>query len=389
MSSNSRVGQRLQLLGGLDLVHAARERAVGNLDHHRPAEQAFGLDEVVVVGEHHRRRHGHAVRLQKLVQVDLVGAADHRLRIVDDRHAFGSGALGEAIGEIVDRGGRADEQAVEFGQFRELPAGDELDRHRVLFGDPLEMPERLDGGRRQRLLRIVQDGQRIAGDRAPARVAPLALGVPVQARAEEFRLVRPELGQRAGAQPVDLPVLAGRDGDFDRRAAVPVEQEPAEGLETRILDEAEAEQKVEGRILGRLRLGRRRGQRLLQFRQRLLVEFQFAQIEHRLDGRDHPMPARFGEQGGVIALGLVVVRARQIDDLRPPEAGEQFRPRQIVAGRDDLVRRLGVGKVARLIDQNDPAVHGARHSGRAESRDSVCMMTGGSVPEVRREGVRR
>ena len=324
------------------------------------------------------------MRLQKLVQVDLVGAADHRLRIVDDRHAFASGALGEAIGEIVDRGGRADEEAVEFGQFRELPASDELDLHRLLFGDPLEMSQRLGRGRRQLFLRIVQDGQRIAGDRAAARIAPVALGVPMQARAEEFRLFRPELGERPGAQPVDLPALAGRDGDFDRRAAVPVEQQPAEGLETLILGEAEAEQKVEGRILRRVRLGRRGGQRLLQFRQRLLVEFELAQIEHRLDGRDHPMPARFGKQGGVIALGLVVVGARQIDDLRPPKPGEQFRARQIVAGGDDFVRRVGVGKVARLIDQNDPAVHDARRSGRADSRDSVCMMTGGSVPEVRR-----
>ena len=58
------------------------------------------------------------MRLQKLVQIDLVGAADHRLWVVDDRHAFGSGALGEAISEIVDRGGRADEQA---RQIRPIP----------------------------------------------------------------------------------------------------------------------------------------------------------------------------------------------------------------------------------------------------------------------------
>ena len=303
------------------------------------------------------------MRLEKLVQIDLVGAADHRLRVVDDRHAFGSGALGEAIGETVDRSRRADEQAVEFGQFRELLAGDELDLDRLLFGDPLEMPERLGRGRRQVVLRIVQDGQRIAGDRPAARVAPVALGVAMQALVEEFRLVRPELGERPGAQPVDLPPLAGRYGDFDRRAAVPVEQEPAESLEAGILDEAEAEQEVEGGVLGRLRLERRGGQRLLQLRQRLLVELELAQIEHRLDGRDHPMAARLGEQGSVIALGLVVVGARKIDDLRPSEPGEQFRPRQIVARRDDLVGRVGVGEVARLIDENDPAGHDARRSG--------------------------
>ena len=70
-----------------------------------------------------------------------------------------------------------------------------------------------------------------------------------------------------------------------------------------------------------------------------------------------------------------------------PEPGEQFRPREIVARRDDLVRRVGVGEVARLIDENDPAVHDARRSGRAVSRDDVCMMTGGMVPEVQARAV--
>ena len=242
------------------------------------------------------------------------------------------------------------------------------------------MLERVEGGRRQVLLRIVQHGERIAGDRPAARVAPVALGVAMEALVEEFRLVRPELGERPGAQPVDFPPLARRDGDFDRRAPVPVEQEPAERLEAGILDETEAEQEVERGVLGRVRLERPGGQRLLQFRQRLLVELELAQIEHRLDRRDHPVAARLGEQGGVIALGLVVVGAGKIDDLRPSEPGEQFRPRQIVARRDHLVGRVGVGKVARLIDKNDPPGHGARRSGRAVGRNDVCMMRGGTVP---------
>src|SRR5271166_5477233 len=98
----------------------------------------------------------------------------------------------------------------------------------------------------------------------------------MQALVEEFRLVRPELGERPGAQPVDFPPLARRYGDFDRRAPVPVEQEPAESLEAGILDEAEAEQEVERGILGRLRSCRRGGQRLLQFGQRLLVKLELA-----------------------------------------------------------------------------------------------------------------
>src|ERR1700722_14816707 len=96
------------------------------------------------------------------------------------------------------------------------------------------------------------------------------------------------------------------------------------------------------------------------------------------------MTARFGKQRAVIALGLVVVRAGQIDDLRSSEACEQLRPREIVVRRDDFVRRVGVGKIARLVDQDHPTVHDPRPLGHADSRDSVCMMTSGSVPEVRR-----
>ena len=116
-------------------------------------------------------------------------------------------------------------------------------------------------------MRIVQHGERISGDRPAARVAPVALGVAMQALAKEFRLVRSKLGERTGAKPIDFPPLACRDGDFDRRAPVPVEQQPAESLEACVLNEAEAEQEVEGGVLGRMRLEDSGGQRLLQFRQ--------------------------------------------------------------------------------------------------------------------------
>jgi hypothetical protein len=44
------------------------------------------------------------------------------------------------------------------------------------------------------------------------------------------------------------------------------------------------------------------------------------------------------------------------------------------------MRRIGVGKVARLIDEDHPTVHDPRLWGRAENRDSVCMMMGGRSP---------
>ena len=164
-----------------------------------------------------------------------------------------------------------------------------------------------------------------------SRVAPVALGVLVQRGAEEFGILRAELGERAGAQAIDLPALARRYRHLDRRAAIPVEQQTAEGFETRVLREAETEQQVERRRLGRPRALRGAVERFLQIGQRMLVELVLAQFEHRLDARDHAMAARLGEQRGVVALGLIVVGAREIDDLGAAVAGEQFGPGEIVA----------------------------------------------------------
>ena len=180
----------------------------------------------------------------------------------------------------------------------------------------------------------------------------------MQRVAKKLGLLRAELGERPRAQAVDLPALARRDRHLERRAAVPVEQQPAERLEARVLAEAEAEQQIEGRrLVGAGAMGGG-GERLLQVGQRLLVELAFAQLEHGLDVRDDAVAARLGEQRRVIAVRLVVVGARQVDDLGAPAGREQLRPREIVAGGDDLVRRLGVGKIARMVDENHPAVHG-------------------------------
>ena len=379
------VGQRLQRLEIVDLVHAARERAVGDLHHHRPTQALLGLGEVLVLRQHDGRRDGNAMGVHQFVEIDLVGAADHRLRIVDDRHPLLQRTAREAIGVIVDRGRGADEQAVEFGEFGELALGQQFNVDRIALGELLEIADRLDRGRRQRLFGVVQHGERIFGDGASARIAPVALGVLVQRAAKEFRLLGAELGERPRAQAVDLPALSRRDGHLDRRAAIPIEQQPAERLEARILGEAETEQQIEGRHLVGVGAARGEIERLLQVGQGVFVELVLAQFEHRLDGRNDAVPARLGQQRGVIALGLVIVGARQVDDLGAPAGREEFRPRQIVAGGDDLVRRIGVGKVAQMIDEYDPPVHsapaGAASRRNAGSRSEAIMWTIGSLAE--------
>src|ERR1700730_14819961 len=78
-------------------------------------------------GQHDGRRGRHLVLAQKLHQEHLVGATDHRDRIVDDRHAFLPGAPGKAVSVIVDRGGLANEKTIVFGELGKLASRDRLD----------------------------------------------------------------------------------------------------------------------------------------------------------------------------------------------------------------------------------------------------------------------
>ena len=57
---------------------------------------------VADISQQDRRRYRDPAFVEQLHEEDLVGASDHRLGVVDYRHALASGALGEAIREIVD-----------------------------------------------------------------------------------------------------------------------------------------------------------------------------------------------------------------------------------------------------------------------------------------------
>ena len=144
--------------------------------------------------------------------------------------------------------------------------------------------------------------------------------------------------------------------DLERRAAEPVEQQPPELVEALVAGDAEADQQLElalGLVVGAARAAI---ELVLELRQRVLVELGLAQLQHGLDRRHHAVAARLRQQRGVVALRLVGVGARQVDQLRPAHV-EQARTGEILARRDDLVRGLGVGKVFGLVDENDPAGH--------------------------------
>ena len=177
------------------------------------------------------------------MQVDLVGAADHRDRIVDDRHTFLRGAPGEAIGVIVDRRRLADEQRIVLGQARQVAAGDRLHLDAELLGHARPV---LDGGavrRRHGFVGIVEHGKGITRRSTIFLRAPLAGGVDVQRVVEEGEFARLELGDRHRRELADLrpgmAVVAVFDRHLEHRAAEPVEEEAAEPVETVILDLAE------------------------------------------------------------------------------------------------------------------------------------------------------
>ena len=226
-----------------------------------------------------------------------------------------------------------------------------------LLGDAGEM---LDRGRRRRrhlLVRIVEHREVVFGDRARFGIAPFALGVIVQRLAEELGFAVGEPGDVARADAVDREPVARVDDDFERRAAEPVEQQPAERFEAVIAGDAETDQQPELGVGLEIGAPGAAVELVLELRQRVLVELLLAQLQHGLDGRHDAMAARLGQERGVIALRLVGVGAGEIDQLRPPHL-EQARPRQVLGRGDDLVRGLGVGQIAGLVDKDDPAGHG-------------------------------
>ncbi len=113
---------RLQLDHVVGLLDAAREGAVGDLEHDRESEVVGDFLEVGLVLDDDRLGRRQAGAEQSFPQIDLVRAAHHRDRIVDDGHALCHGAPGETVGVVGDRRRLADHQRVEFGEAVEVLA---------------------------------------------------------------------------------------------------------------------------------------------------------------------------------------------------------------------------------------------------------------------------
>jgi hypothetical protein len=112
------------------------------------------------------------VGAQQVGEVDLVGALEDRVGVVDDDQPLGFGLLGEAVGVVVDRRGGTDEQGVELSDADEILARDQLDVEAEGAAGADEALDRAVVAGRQLLLRVDQDRQVVAVAPARPRTGP-------------------------------------------------------------------------------------------------------------------------------------------------------------------------------------------------------------------------
>src|SRR5690606_28487203 len=147
--------------------HPFGERAVRLLQHARQTELG---DDLVGLGavDDERRRHRKVEPLRELEKVDLVAAADDRLRIVDHDEAFGARPARETIGVMVHARRLADEERVEFREPPVVVSGQELHAEAVRSRRALETLERLAIRRRRALVVVHEDREVVLVLLAPA-----------------------------------------------------------------------------------------------------------------------------------------------------------------------------------------------------------------------------
>ncbi|MNL06436.1 hypothetical protein D3C87_1270710 [compost metagenome] len=199
-----------QRLLALDLDHAPGETTVGDFQYQRKPKafaHPFEIFRSLLV-ENFGGGHAQVMALEQVGQVDLVGAAQNRRRIIHHHQPFALGFLGETVGVVIDAGGFADQQAIVFGNPRVILALDQFDIDAQRPADPDEIIQRLGIGRRQGFLRIVQDGQVVTGQSAGSRHAPDLATEVVEGMGELIFLIFAQLMQRTRLYAFDVPAVS-------------------------------------------------------------------------------------------------------------------------------------------------------------------------------------
>ena len=199
-----------QCLGAIDLDDAAGEGAIRHLHHQRVAHVLTALGQLAQFApmDQATLRGTQAACLEKLMQEDLVGAAQDRLAVIDHHQPFVLGTLGHAIGVVIQTGRLADEQAIELGQTAFIAPGDQadIDAQASSFAD--EMLERGTVGRWQRLVRVDQHGEIEAVMAAGLGRAPHLARMAIERLGEAVFIHRCQVAQGLRAHSLEHPMIA-------------------------------------------------------------------------------------------------------------------------------------------------------------------------------------
>ena len=123
---------------GLDFDDAVREGAVGLLQDAGQSDQVPELGGVTFM-DNDGSGGGDFRAGKNFGEKYLIGAQKNGVGVVDDDEAFGLGPAGEPVGVVIDVGGFANKQGVEFGKAAVVVAGDEFDAEGMLFGGAAEL----------------------------------------------------------------------------------------------------------------------------------------------------------------------------------------------------------------------------------------------------------
>ena len=331
-----------QQFGALvDLEHPARERAIGNLQHDGIGDLAVHPLQIIAA-DNDGPGGTNAMGAQQFVQIDLVGAFENRVGIVNHHHAFAFSFFGELVGVVINTGGFADKQGVKFGQPPVILLLDQFDVDPALAPGLDELLQRFGVGGWHFLLGIVQHRQIVAVVTARPGLPPAPAEIRRQRAHEYFFLVGGQRMQVQGLDGGDAPFALQAEFHPQQWRAESVEQLPGQFLQFpgRALAEVDIQFKSGGG-----KAGPGFAQHLLDVIVQVLdvqaVDGLAAEVVERAHAGDDPVATGLGQQRTVITDTEVAVAAAEVQHPQIAAGRGVFGLGQIVfSGDDRQVRKV-------------------------------------------------
>ena len=190
----------------------------------------------------------------------------------------------------------ADEQRVEFGETRVVLFLDQFDIDTQLFACRDETLQCLGVGRRQGFVRIMEDGQVVAGHTFGGGLTPRSAIEGIQCVSEDMLLFVAKLVQRPGLDACDLPGLTTAEFHQQDRAGERLEQLTADLLQRLDRGLAEVQRQRERLGFAVWMIGQRPLQGALQIVQPDPVKRFARQLADGAHRGKNLVPARLGQQ---------------------------------------------------------------------------------------------